>query len=365
MDNLHHHQHHHIVDKVVEESSPPSPTSSSSPSSSSNNDDELICRICRENGNRETLVHPCKCSGSIRYVHEKCLLEWIEHSKTETCELCKHKFVFAKVYKTDAPAKLNFWEFIIGSVQLGKGTLQKLLRLAIVLVVWSFVTPLLTAWILRALLSNSILEFVDIPKRFSDEIALFQDCLIGAFLSIAILVFTIFIAGVKEFVNDILRNLNEHLQQNGTLVNANVNNEEQQQEDEEARDYSSDDSDDVVERPQEQLGGAQQDDIPMPIVFQDERDEDEAVDLEEFIGVKGSFISLIQNCILIIVMNAIYLFCLIFIPFTVGRGVLVLRSFALHTTSDEFVGTDIITKLSITAVGYTCIICMGLLLFVC
>lgn len=44
--------------------------------------DENVCRICR--GPAETdnpLFHPCKCSGSIRYVHDQCLSKWIEQSR--------------------------------------------------------------------------------------------------------------------------------------------------------------------------------------------------------------------------------------------------------------------------------------------
>jgi E3 ubiquitin-protein ligase DOA10 len=39
-----------------------------------------------------TLVYPCKCQGSVRYVHEECLKTWIvaQHKDifTAKCELC-------------------------------------------------------------------------------------------------------------------------------------------------------------------------------------------------------------------------------------------------------------------------------------
>lgn len=36
--------------------------------------DENICRICLEGENLEkVLISPCKCSGSMKYVHEECL----------------------------------------------------------------------------------------------------------------------------------------------------------------------------------------------------------------------------------------------------------------------------------------------------
>lgn len=34
-------------------------------------DDDQVCRICRSEATpNEPLFHPCKCSGSIRYVHQ-------------------------------------------------------------------------------------------------------------------------------------------------------------------------------------------------------------------------------------------------------------------------------------------------------
>ena len=40
------------------------------------------------------LFHPCKCIGSIRYIHQECLMQWMRHSKKEFCELCKHPIKF-------------------------------------------------------------------------------------------------------------------------------------------------------------------------------------------------------------------------------------------------------------------------------
>ena len=31
---------------------------------------------------------PCECTGSIKYIHVKCLKEWIKECKLVTCELC-------------------------------------------------------------------------------------------------------------------------------------------------------------------------------------------------------------------------------------------------------------------------------------
>jgi len=59
--------------------------------------DDDVCRICRAGAEaNRPLYHPCACSGSIKYVHEDCLLKWIKHSQASQCELCKKQFNFLK-----------------------------------------------------------------------------------------------------------------------------------------------------------------------------------------------------------------------------------------------------------------------------
>jgi E3 ubiquitin-protein ligase DOA10 len=72
------------------------------------------CRYClysEEKGN--DLIDPCKCGGSMRYVHEKCLLDWIVNSKKESyyqyegrmlvhlikCEICHSELRYIKEYE--------------------------------------------------------------------------------------------------------------------------------------------------------------------------------------------------------------------------------------------------------------------------
>ena len=46
------------------------------------------CRICREKGGE--LIAPCKCAGSLRWVHRTCLEKWLSVRTTDksTCEIC-------------------------------------------------------------------------------------------------------------------------------------------------------------------------------------------------------------------------------------------------------------------------------------
>ncbi|MCJ1433693.1 hypothetical protein MMC27_003057 [Xylographa pallens] len=71
-----------------------------------NSSDELdTCRICRGEGStNEPLFYPCKCSGSIKFVHQGCLMEWLSHSQKKHCELCKTSFHFTKLYHPQMPS---------------------------------------------------------------------------------------------------------------------------------------------------------------------------------------------------------------------------------------------------------------------
>lgn len=67
-------------------------------------DEPDTCRICRGEGTEEEpLFYPCKCSGSIKFVHQNCLMEWLSHSQKKHCELCKTPFRFTKLYHPHMP----------------------------------------------------------------------------------------------------------------------------------------------------------------------------------------------------------------------------------------------------------------------
>lgn len=51
----------------------------------SDDEDQDCCRICR--GSAPPLFYPCKCSGSIKYVHQQCLMDWLGHSGNTHCEV--------------------------------------------------------------------------------------------------------------------------------------------------------------------------------------------------------------------------------------------------------------------------------------
>ncbi|CAJ0923381.1 20874_t:CDS:2 [Entrophospora sp. SA101] len=91
--------------------------------------DEDVCRVCRtESSVDHPLFYPCKCSGSIRYVHQDCLTKWLKHNVPE--------FI---------PVLLFFRRgvhHLIGLVKIG-------LRAMLVGSVWLICLPYFTVWVWR------------------------------------------------------------------------------------------------------------------------------------------------------------------------------------------------------------------------
>lgn len=62
---------------------------------------EKICRICYDDQSEEKLLSPCKCSGSVGWVHNSCLQKWISISHKKECSACKYQYQYTKKYKRE------------------------------------------------------------------------------------------------------------------------------------------------------------------------------------------------------------------------------------------------------------------------
>lgn len=59
-----------------------------------------ICRICHCEGDEEMpLIYPCLCLGSLHFVHQACIQQWIKSSNTKNCELCRFEFIMQSKLK--------------------------------------------------------------------------------------------------------------------------------------------------------------------------------------------------------------------------------------------------------------------------
>lgn len=79
---------------------------------------ECICRICFEGESEEhRLIIPCKCSGSMRYIHEDCLKIWLlsldKDLSVSECDICKSQFIMEIKLATKCTCK-NYWNECLG-----------------------------------------------------------------------------------------------------------------------------------------------------------------------------------------------------------------------------------------------------------
>lgn len=124
------------------------------------------CRICRcEETPEEPLYHPCRCSGSIKYVHQECLQEWLHTSKKgQQCELCNTPFAFTKIYSAEMPTRMPLDVYARElSISLSSA-LQRYLRYAFVTHVWVAVVPLASYHIFKVLFSLTHKLFIEQPQ---------------------------------------------------------------------------------------------------------------------------------------------------------------------------------------------------------
>jgi E3 ubiquitin-protein ligase MARCH6 len=62
---------------------------------SPDDDSEVVCRICRLQAEPERpLKSPCLCSGSIEFVHQACLNQWLAASGRKHCEVGRSRSAF-------------------------------------------------------------------------------------------------------------------------------------------------------------------------------------------------------------------------------------------------------------------------------
>ncbi|KAK7031639.1 RING-CH-type domain-containing protein [Favolaschia claudopus] len=108
-------------------------------------EEQDTCRICSAPAEPEQpLFYPCKCSGTIRYIHQDCLTTWLAHSKKKTCDVCKHPYSFTKVYATDMPSRLPPVLLLRRVAQQSFFAMLFAVRAVVVAIIWLAVLPWVT-----------------------------------------------------------------------------------------------------------------------------------------------------------------------------------------------------------------------------
>ncbi|GMN30257.1 hypothetical protein TIFTF001_002733 [Ficus carica] len=148
-------------------------------------EEEDECRICRGPGEvGNPLRYPCACRGTIKYVHQYCLLQWLNRRKISHCEVCKHEFSYAPVYAMNAPARLPPWEFVLGLAAKVLWLLGVFQSFAYHFLVWLVVVPFITHWIWEFCFFKGFSEAQSLFMSHLNATTIFTDCLHGFFLSL-------------------------------------------------------------------------------------------------------------------------------------------------------------------------------------
>ncbi|KAJ2704316.1 hypothetical protein FB645_003397 [Coemansia sp. IMI 203386] len=124
-----------------------------------------ICRVCRSEATpEEPLFFPCRCSGSIKYVHQNCLEEWLAHSNKKYCELCGHEYAFSPLYDPNMPESIPKHLIVKQMLANVSMIVLQVIRTALVLGTWGFLLPYMVYWIARVLIwSAKVIVHTSIP----------------------------------------------------------------------------------------------------------------------------------------------------------------------------------------------------------
>ncbi|PIA14218.1 hypothetical protein COEREDRAFT_88887 [Coemansia reversa NRRL 1564] len=117
------------------------------------------CRFCHEGATEGfPLFYPCKCAGSIKYIHKQCLDEWLRHSKKLYCNICKEKYAYRTVYASTMPKTMPIIVTLQQMYTVIYNPLHGFMITAFVVLMWTMVFPYILYWTLRALMATN--EFI-------------------------------------------------------------------------------------------------------------------------------------------------------------------------------------------------------------
>ncbi|KAJ3698215.1 hypothetical protein LUZ61_001920 [Rhynchospora tenuis] len=329
-------------------------------------DDVDACRICRNPGSTDNpLRYPCACRGSIRFVHEQCLLLWLDRRNSKSCEICKHTFSFNPVYAESTPPTLSFSEVFLLASSKATHFLLFLHRFCLVLFTWICMLPCITFRIWQFTLARSLSEATKLfsAHLFTPEKILI-DSLLGILLILGIMVVTLVGSYLLEYLIRLIRGPDSHEMggQNGRQsMNGPVG----------VRGPDPGDRNIGNENGEQRVNGHDAAALAAPVQVEAVGMETENQSFEEFAGMKGPIQNLLKNSILALAMIAVLLGILSFLPFSLGRMVLYYQPFILACSSQykqsaaefqddvsntTFVETPNLLDLSAIAVGYTSIL---------
>lgn len=336
-------------------------TGNSTAASKFDDDDEEedVCRICRNPGDADNpLRYPCACSGSIKFVHQDCLLQWLNHSNARQCEVCKHAFSFSPVYAENAPTRLPFREFIVGMAMKACHVLQFFLRLSFVLSVWLLIIPFITFWIWRLAFVRSFGEAQRLFLSHISTTVILTDCLHGFLLSASIVFIFLGATSLRDYFRH-LRELggqdadrDDEGERNGARAarrppgQANRNLAGEGNGEEAVGQQGVGGAGQIIRRNAENVAArwemqAARLEAHVEQMFDglDDADGAEDVPFDELVGMQGPVFHLVENAFTVLASNMIFLGVVIFVPFSLGRVILYYLSWLLSSATSPVLST--------------------------
>ncbi|KAL2733842.1 E3 ubiquitin-protein ligase MARCH6 [Vespula squamosa] len=144
-----------------------------------------ICRVCRSEGFADRpLFHPCICTGSIKWIHQECLVQWMRYSRKEYCELCGYRFSFTPIYSPDMPRRLPLRDVVGGLFSSIVTAVKYWLHYTLVAVAWLGVVPLTACRTYRALFSGplDLVRIMSLPMDMLSAENISTDVFHGCFV---------------------------------------------------------------------------------------------------------------------------------------------------------------------------------------
>ncbi|KAM7320684.1 hypothetical protein ACRRTK_019937 [Alexandromys fortis] len=349
--------------------------------------EEDICRVCRSEGTPEKpLYHPCVCTGSIKFIHQECLVQWLKHSRKEYCELCKHRFAFTPIYSPDMPSRLPIQDIFAGLVTSIGTAIRYWFHYTLVAFAWLGVVPLTACRIYKCLFTGSVSSLLTLPLDMLSTENLLADCLQGCFVVTCTLCAFISLVWLREQIvhggapiwlehaappfNAAGHHQNEAPAGGNGAENAaadqpanpagenavlgeNPDAQDGQAEEEEEDNEEEDDA--GVEDAADANNGAQ-DDMNWNALEWDRAAEE--LTWERMLGLDGSLVFL-EHVFWVVSLNTLFILVFAFCPYHIGHFSLVGLGFEEHVQASHFEG------LITTIVGYillaiTLIICHAL-----
>ncbi|XP_077348079.1 E3 ubiquitin-protein ligase MARCHF6 isoform X2 [Lithobates pipiens] len=335
---------------------------------------EDICRVCRSEGTMEKpLYHPCVCTGSIKFIHQECLVQWLKHSRKEYCELCKHRFAFTPIYSPDMPSRLPIQDICAGLITSIGTAIRYWFHYTLVAFAWLGVVPLTACRIYKCLFTGSVSSLLTLPLDMLSTENLLADCLQGCFVVTCTLCAFISLVWLREQIvhggapqwleQNLPQALNGLVQHNvvqdaGNVIANNValvqlanppiehvvlgENPEipGEQADEDEEDNEEDDA--VMEDAADGNNGAQ-DDMNWNALEWDRAAEE--LTWERMLGLDGSLVFL-EHVFWVVSLNTLFILVFAFCPYHIGHFSVVGLGFEDYVQASHFEG------LITTIVGY-------------